>query len=140
MNQDTPTQPAWPLISASLGLAFACLCIWPIAHAQNATPASTPPLACASPAEMTPAHLYGLWQVTLRPLDAPVDAPGIQGSLQFERHPEYPGSVRGRFTRGDGLQQRVSLVSGDVTGGEFNLDESADGKNMDAVWTGDISP
>jgi hypothetical protein len=31
-------------------------------------------------------------------------------------------------------------VSGDVTGGEFNLDESDDGVSMSAVWTGTLSP
>ena len=103
--------------------------------------AQTPAVVCTLPADMAPAQLYGLWQLALWPQDGGSEAaPASTGALLFERHPEYPGSVRGslkRTTPGNDLQ---ALVSGDVTSGEFNLDESADGVTMDAVWEGNVTP
>jgi hypothetical protein len=102
--------------------------------------AQTPAVVCTLPADMAPAQLYGLWQLALWPQDGGSEAaPASTGALLFERHPEYPGSVRGslkRTTPGNDLQ---ALVSGDVTSGEFNLDESADGVTMDAVWEGNVT-
>jgi hypothetical protein len=102
-------------------------------HAQPATP-------CSAPADMAPAQLYGIWQLSLWPPGGQETAPASTGALLFERHPEYPGSVRGNLKRSSEGNDRTALVSGDVTNGEFNLDESADGVTMDAVWEGDVTP
>jgi len=97
----------------------------------------TPPAAaCAEPADMTPAHLYGLWQLTLWPLDGRETEPQSRGAVLFERHPDYPGSVRGHIRRDTAGNDVQAQVSGDVVDGEFNLDESADGVTMEAVWAG----
>ncbi|WP_300650493.1 hypothetical protein [Hydrogenophaga sp.] len=102
--------------------------------------AQTPAVACAPPADMAPAQLYGLWQLVLWPQDGGSEAaPTSTGALLFERHPEYPGSVRGNLKRTTPGNDRQALVSGDVTSGEFNLDESADGVTMDAVWEGNVT-
>lgn len=103
----------------------------------QAQPAPTP---CTAPADLAPAQLYGLWQITLWPQGGQEAAPTSTGALLFERHPEYPGSVRGNLKRSSTGNDRTALVSGDVTNGEFNLDESADGVNMDAVWEGEVTP
>lgn len=109
----------------------------PLVLAQAPSPGtSAPALVCAQPADITPTHLYGLWQLTLWPLEGPADAPASTGALLFERHPEYPGSVRGTLRRSAAGNDLQAVVSGDVIDGEFNLDESADGVAMDAVWTG----
>lgn len=100
-------------------------------QAQQAT-------ACTAPADLAPAQLYGLWQLSLWPQGSQETAPTSTGALLFERHPEYPGSVRGSLKRSSPGNDRAALVSGDVTNGEFNLDESADGITMDAVWEGDV--
>ncbi len=102
-------------------------------HAQQATP-------CTAPADLAPAQLYGVWQLSLWPQGGQETAPASIGALLFERHPEYPGSVRGNLKRSSPGNDRTALVSGDVTQGEFNLDESADGIHMDAVWEGDVTP
>lgn len=109
--------------------------------APSAT-AQTPAAACTQSADMAPAQLYGLWQLVLWPQDGPGSeaAPASTGALLFERHPEYPGSVRGSVKRSTPGNDRQALVSGDVTSGEFNLDESADGVTMDAVWEGNVTP
>lgn len=118
------------LLALSLTLAA------PLAAAQ--TSPGAPAAACAQAWDITPAHLFGLWELSLWPDGGQASAPLSRGSLQFERHPEYPGSVRGTLQRqgaggGDASQ---ALVSGDVLDGEFALDESADGVNIDAVWSG----
>ncbi|MDM7944061.1 MAG: hypothetical protein QUV35_15670 [Hydrogenophaga sp.] len=121
--------PAW--LSAA---ALMALCPAPAA-------AQTPAVACTQAGEMVPAQLYGLWQLVLWPQEGGSEAtPSSSGAVLFERHPEYPGSVRGslkRTTPGNDVQARVS---GDVTQGAFNLDESADGVTMDAVWEGEVTP
>ena len=103
--------------------------------------AQTPAVVCTQAGEMAPAQLYGLWQLVLWPqLGGSEATPASSGALVFERHPEYPGSVRGslrRISAGNDVQARVS---GDVTRREFNLDESADGVTMDAVWEGQVTP
>jgi hypothetical protein len=102
--------------------------------------AQTPAVVCTPPAEMAPSQLYGLWQLLLWPQEGGSEAaPASTGALLFERHPEYPGSVRGNLKRSTPGNDRQALVSGDVTSGEFNLDESADGVTMDAVWEGNVT-
>jgi len=102
--------------------------------------AQNPAVVCTPPAEMVPAQLYGLWQLVLWPQEGGSEAtPTSTGALLFERHPEYPGSVRGSLKRTAPGNDRQALVSGDVTSGEFNLDESADGVTMDAVWEGNVT-
>lgn len=109
----------------------------------RAAAAQTPPVvACTVPVDVAPAQLYGLWQLALWPQDGSASeaAPVSTGALLFERHPEYPGSVRGHVKRSTAGNDRQAQVSGDVTSGEFNLDESADGVTMDAVWEGSVTP
>ena len=99
--------------------------------------AQSPAVVCTPAVDMAPAQLYGLWQLVLWPQEGASEAaPTSTGALLFERHPEYPGSVRGNLKRTTPGNDRQALVSGDVTRGEFNLDESADGVSMDAVWEG----
>jgi hypothetical protein len=121
--------------------SLVALALWggTTAHAQS--PAAAPSPTCATPGDMAPAQLYGLWQLALWPQQGGNEAaPASTGALLFERHPEYPGSVRGSVKRRTEGNDRQALVSGDVMDGEFNLDESADGVNMDAVWEGNVTP
>jgi hypothetical protein len=116
-------------------------CFLACALAWFALPSQAQPAApCSAPADFAPTQLYGLWQLSLWPQKGQEAAPVSTGALLFERHPEYPGSVRGNLKRSSPGNDRTALVSGDVTSGEFNLDESADGVNMDAVWEGEVTP
>ncbi|NPC58654.1 hypothetical protein [Caenimonas soli] len=82
---------------------------------------------CPKAAEVGLQHLLGLWRAEFEGL--------AQGAtLLLERHPELTDSVRGAINR-DGER---ALVAGDVDGGEFNLEESANGTNISAVWLGDV--
>lgn len=120
------------------GLLLAWALCAPAAAQSPATAA--PALACISPADFGSARLHGLWQLVLWLEGGSPDQPAATGTLRFERHPEYPDSVRGSLQRstgqpaGSGAVQ--ALVSGDAIEGVFNLDESADGVAMDAVWEG----
>ncbi len=91
---------------------------------------------------MSTAQLYGVWQLSLWPQEGGNEAtPVSRGAVLFERHPEYPDSVRGSLKRSTAGNDVQALVSGDVSNGdEFNLDESADGVAMDAVWEGNVTP
>lgn len=122
-------------------LSLAALALMGSRPALSQTPAATTPsVTCTQPGDMAPSQLYGLWQLVLWPQEGGSEAaPASTGALLFERHPEYPGSVRGSVKRSTAGNDRQALVSGDVTSGEFNLDESADGVTMDAVWEGNVT-
>jgi hypothetical protein len=125
----------------NLRLCLLCLALLGAAPAIAQTPVTASPPDCAQSGDMAPAQLYGLWQLVLWPQEGGSEtAPASTGALLFERHPEYPGSVRGSLKRSSPGNDRQARVSGDVTQGEFNLDESADGVNMDAVWEGSVVP
>lgn len=121
------------LHSAILTTTVAALLCAASAHAQPVAPAA----GCPGPADIQPAHLYGLWQISLWPEGGREDAPTSRGALLFEKHPEYTGSVRGDLRRTAAGQDLLAQVSGDVTDGVFNLDESDDGRRMSAVWVGE---
>lgn len=89
----------------------------------------TSSVECPDVTQLRAAQLYGSWEVEL------VQA-GQRGQLTLTRHPEFSESLRGEFRYGG---QR-SLASGDVEAGEFNLDESRDGKTLFAFWSGKLVP
>lgn len=74
-------------------------------------------------------QLYGSWEVEL-------PQAGLRGRLTLRQHPEFSASLRGEFDYGG----HHSIASGDVEGGEFNLDESRDGKSLYAFWSGQLVP
>lgn len=95
------------------------------------------PAPCPAAHELRASDLYGLWRLSLWPEGGSERAPSSTGALLFGPHPEYSGSVRGRLRRSGPGSDREAEVAGDITDdGEFALDESADGKTMDAVWIG----
>lgn len=99
------------------------------------------PLApCPAARDVKPADLYGLWHFSLSPLGGDEVAVVSRGAMLIEAHPDHPGSVRGQLRRSTATDEVRAQVSGDVTDGTFNLDESEDGVAMSAVWEGELSP
>lgn len=94
------------------------------------------PAGCTVREHVPPAELGGEWQVQLREPGSPPERVRDQGLLDLERHPEFTDGVRGTLLLGTGGRMRRSQVSGDVTEGEFHLDESDDGRTISAVWSG----
>jgi hypothetical protein len=83
--------------------------------------------ACPSGPEVTHKHLLGLWRAEFEGL--------AQGAtLLLEQHPDLADSVRGAINRNG---ERAE-VAGDVDDGEFTLEESTNGVNISATWTGTI--
>ena len=80
-------------------------------------------------------NLQGRWHATLQAA-APDAAhpPDDTALLQLGPHPELAHSVRGTVRRGS----VTALVSGDVDAGELTLEESVNGTNISATWTGQV--
>lgn len=110
---------------AAIILIAACA-RWTGATAQNLiNPAS--PTSCPQAADLSAVHLYGLWRAEFEGLPQPA-------TVLFERHAELAGSVSGHINR-DGVKAQIA---GDVDDGELALDESLDGHNISATWTGTV--
>jgi hypothetical protein len=105
--------------------------------ADAQSPQTTQANPCPAATELRAQDLHGLWRLVLWPEGGSESAPASTGAMLFGPHPEYPGSVRGRLRRSGPGADLEAEVAGDVgDDGEFNLDESADGRTMDAVWNG----
>ncbi len=74
---------------------------------------------------MSHLHLQGHWRAELQASAA---------TLQLGPHPELAHSVRGTVQRGGTTAQ----VSGDVDDGDLTLEESINGTNISATWTGRV--
>ena len=98
-------------------------------RAPAATSTATTGADCPDVTRLHAAQLHGSWEVEL------VQA-GQRGQLTLRQHPEFNASLRGNFSYGG----ERSLASGDVEDGEFNLDESRDGKTLFAFWSGRLVP
>ena len=85
------------------------------------------PASCPAPTDLSAVHLYGLWT-------AEWEGQTPRATVQFVRHPDNPGSVRGVLTRAGVAVQ----VAGDVDNGEFSLEESIDGQHISATWLGTV--
>jgi hypothetical protein len=86
---------------------------------------SAPP--CPAAADVSQADMLGTWS-------AQVDGEPAPLSLHLEKHPDFAGTLRGWLQRGT---TRV-LLAGDVGDGELTLEESANGRNISALWLGDV--
>ncbi|ARU04049.1 hypothetical protein CCO03_04600 [Comamonas serinivorans] len=91
--------------------------------------ATAEPGTCRDVTRMTARDLYGEWRLSLL-------KPNVGGHMRLSQHPEFSESLRGHIAYGD-VQ---AIASGDVTAGQFDLDESADGKRMTATWSGKLTP
>lgn len=87
------------------------------------------PVACPKPAELQATDLLGLWR-------ARFDDGGPGATLLLEPNPRWPGSLAGAINR-NGERARLA---GDLDEGELTLEESADGRRIDAAWIGQVAP
>ncbi len=112
-----------------LSLLAACSGSGPTHSEANDAVSTVNPAECPDVKTLRAAQLYGSWQLELT-------ATQQRGQLTLRQHPEFSESLRGEFRYGS---QR-SIASGDIEGGEFNLDESVDGKTLYAFWSGQLVP
>ena len=122
-----PSKAAFTILLIATGALSAC------ANGSYGTENAAGPAPsvaeCPDVTRLHAAHLYGSWEVEMVPS-------GQRGQLSLRQHPEFSASLRGEFNVGG---QR-SIASGDVEGGEVNLDESRDGKTLFAFWSGHLVP
>ncbi len=116
----------WPALACLLG---ACAGPAPDRDATARAPTEPSTLECPDVTRLHAAQLHGSWELELVQT-------GQRGQLTLRQHPEFSASLRGELRYGG---QR-SIASGDVEGGEFNLDESRDGKSLFAFWSGQLVP
>ncbi len=108
--------------------------VQPAQTRQPAPPASSATAgrsACPAPDDLTPLHLYGMWRAQVEGAGGKDDS-ATAVTLWFERHAELAGSVSGRLVRNGTTAQ----LAGDVDNGEFNIEESLNGRNISATWSG----
>ncbi|MBX3653590.1 MAG: hypothetical protein KF686_05350 [Ramlibacter sp.] len=105
------------------------LCVHPAWATGPNEPQTAATAGCPAPEDLLPVQLYGLWQVTF-------DRPAGTATVLFEKHPEYAGGLRGAINR-DGER---SALAGDVDNGVLALDETENGLQISAVWSGTVSP
>ena len=84
---------------------------------------------CPGAADLQAVDLHGLWQ-------ARFDDGGPGATLLLEANPNWPGSLSGGINRNGTRAQ----LAGDLDEGELTLEESADGRRIDAAWIGEIVP
>jgi hypothetical protein len=115
--------PDFPLQARQVRAFFMALAAGAAAvHAQPQAP-------CPKPAEITQAHLLGLWRAEFEGLPR-------GATLLLEKHPDYEGSFTGALNR-DGERAQIAA---DVEKGEFTMEESADGVRVSGSWVGDVVP
>lgn len=112
------------------------------ARAQNdsknavAAPVTAANGTCASPQAVTPAQLYGEWQVAWEATADQRAAPSARETLRMGPNPNHADSLSGELLRGT---VRIQLA-GDLEDGQLSLEESADGKTINASWLGQVQP
>eukprot|EP01036_Dinobryon_divergens_P042747 gene42747-56823_t len=120
-----PARGAWGFAALLIAISFC-----PTSAFSQKVPQST--AACPAAADMDHRHLQGQWRAELQ---APAPgAPPATATLQLGPHPELAQSVRGTLVRSGSTAQ----VSGDVDGGDLTLEESINGTNISATWTGQV--
>lgn len=107
--------------SRIVGGVVATLVLAATAFAQQPLP------PCPRAAEVKQVHMLGLWRAEFEGLPR-------GATLLLEKHPEDDERLSGMANR-DGVR---SLLAGDVGRGEFNFEESDDGKRISATWTGEV--
>ncbi|HWI84273.1 hypothetical protein [Ramlibacter sp.] len=98
-----------------------------LALALAPLPAPAQRAPCPAPAEVEQRHLLGLWRAEFAD-----HGPGA--TLLLEPHPEDAQGLRGAINRNG----ERALLAGDVDLGELTLEESVNGRNISAVWLGDV--
>jgi hypothetical protein len=91
---------------------------------------STP--GCPAADRIGQAELLGRWQVAF-------DGGPDTGTMELGPHPEFEHAVRGTVRQRDARGSADAQVAGDVDEGVFALDASANGKNITALWEGNVS-
>lgn len=86
------------------------------------------PAACPATTDIEPKMLVGTWQIEWA--DGARQRGEAPWVLVLAPHPEYEGSLKGHLSRGAGLHQVVADWDDDT----LTMEESSDGRRIDATW------
>jgi hypothetical protein len=88
---------------------------------------------CLNTSALVAQDLYGNWVLEL---SAPTSSGSAQTArLLFKKNPEFAESLAGEFS----LSGQRMEVFGDIEEGVLDLEESANGKDISALWKGRIA-
>jgi hypothetical protein len=90
-------------------------------------------ISCTASKDMTAKDLYGNWMLELKSSTEPQAS--VSTRLSFKQNPEFAESLAGQFS----LQSQAIEVFGDIEEGALELEESDNGKDIRALWTGRIA-
>lgn len=102
----------------------------PLVLASDPQDPNRAPAACPAPAEVGQVQLLGTW---LARFDGGPDT----AVLRLVPSPRHADGVSGTVERPGG-QPPTAQVAGDVDDGDFTLEESVDGRQIAATWTGRV--
>jgi hypothetical protein len=111
-------------------IIFIALCAYFIpATAQNSLKNGPPAPVCIASKDLVNTDLFGAWSLLLEG-----GGNSIVTRLQLQRNPEFAESLAGSFQVGD----KKFEVFGDIEEGAFDLEETANGADISAIWTGRV--
>jgi hypothetical protein len=107
--------------------------IWMRASAQNSLkiPVQNTALEarCPALADLQNTDLFGAWSLLLEG-----GGKSVVTRLQLKRNPDFAESLAGSFN----LEGKTFEVFGDIEAGAFDLEETANGKDISAIWKGQV--
>lgn len=84
---------------------------------------------CAAVQDLVNTDLFGAWSLLLEG-----GGTSVVTRLQMQRNPEYAESLAGHYEVGASKRE----VFGDIEQGSLDLEESANGKDISALWKGRV--
>jgi hypothetical protein len=114
-------------------IVFIALCaVFTWAKSQNSAQAPAPqtPVACPAIKDLINTDLFGPWVLELRGSTGP----SVIVRLVMVRNPEFAESLAGSFILGSTRHE----VFGDIEDGALELEESTNGKDIIALWRGNV--
>jgi hypothetical protein len=99
------------------------------AHGQNEPQSTSSSPSCKAAQALLNTDLFGAWSLLLEGAGT-----SVVTRLHMQRNPEYAESLAGQFQLGE----RSLQVFGDIEEGQLELEESANGKDISALWKGRV--
>ena len=97
--------------------------------AQNSLKNTELNASCVAAKDLANTHLFGVWSLLLEGSSS-----SIVTRLQLQRNPEFAESLAGSFQ----IEDKKFEVFGDIEEGVFDLEETANGADISAIWKGRV--
>jgi hypothetical protein len=85
---------------------------------------------CVAAKDLVNTDLFGVWSLLIEGSGS-----SVVTHMQLQRNPEFAESLAGSFQMGE----KKFEVFGDIEEGAFDLEESANGKDISAIWKGRVA-